>query len=81
MNRDPIQRDHNLREKGGGGGTMRVLIAGNAGDVLPESGLSDLRAEGFDVVNRPEVDEESLASAVADVRGEVLVVRGTRVNS
>jgi D-3-phosphoglycerate dehydrogenase len=76
MNRDPIQRDHNLREKGGGGGTMRVLIA----NVLAETGISDLRADGFDVIYRPEITQESLADAVTQASAEVLVVRGAVVN-
>lgn len=56
---------------------MKVLIA----DRLAEFVLEGLRQAGMEVVSDPELAGESLARAIADVRPEVLVVRGTRVTA
>lgn len=54
---------------------MRVLIA----DKFEESGLTGLRAAGFDVDFSPGLKGESLAAEVARSRPDVLVVRSTEV--
>jgi D-3-phosphoglycerate dehydrogenase len=54
---------------------MKILIA----DKFPESGLSDLKAAGFEVVYDAELKDESLTQAVSSTGADVLVVRGTKV--
>ncbi len=54
---------------------MRILVA----DKLPESHLERLRVAGHEVLFRPELGTDDLASALDGV--EVLVVRSTRVTA
>ena len=58
-----------------GEGTMRILVA----DKFPDSGLSELKAAGFDVVYDPELKDEALTWAVSSTGADVLVVRSTKV--
>ena len=54
---------------------MRVLIA----DRLPESHCGQLRADGHDITDAPELGADDLSAALGD--HEVLVVRSTRVTA
>jgi D-3-phosphoglycerate dehydrogenase / 2-oxoglutarate reductase len=54
---------------------MKLLIA----DKFPDSGVSELRAAGFEVVYDAELKDESLTEAVHSSGADVLVVRGTKV--
>ncbi|MEN3331923.1 MAG: D-3-phosphoglycerate dehydrogenase / 2-oxoglutarate reductase [Blastocatellia bacterium] len=54
---------------------MKVVIA----DKFPESGMSELKAAGFEVVYDAELKDESLTQAVSATGADVLVVRGTKV--
>ena len=54
---------------------MKILIA----DKFPESGVSELKAAGFEVVYDAELKDESLTQAVSSTGADVLVVRGTKV--
>lgn len=55
---------------------MKVLVA----DKFEASGLTELEANGCQVVYDPELNEETLAAAVRDSQALVLVVRSTKVN-
>jgi D-3-phosphoglycerate dehydrogenase / 2-oxoglutarate reductase len=54
---------------------MRVLVA----DKFEQSGRDGLQALGCDVSYQPDLKDEALANAIADVAPDVLVVRGTKV--
>jgi Phosphoglycerate dehydrogenase and related dehydrogenases len=54
---------------------MKILIA----DKFPESGLSELKAAGFEIVYDAELKDDSLTQAVSSTGADVLVVRGTKV--
>lgn len=54
---------------------MRVLIA----DKFEQSGKEGLEALGCEVASQPDLKDESLVKAVAELRPDVLVVRSTRV--
>ncbi len=54
---------------------MKVLLA----DSLPEKTINNLTALGIDVVNKPKLKAEELASAIDDA--DVLVVRSTEVHA
>src|ERR1051325_235893 len=54
---------------------MKILIA----DKFPESGISELKAAGFEVVYDAELKDDALTQAVASTGADVLVVRGTKV--
>ncbi len=54
---------------------MKVLIA----DTFEQSGLDAIAAAGCEVIYRPELADEKLMEALASTRGDVLVVRSTRV--
>ncbi len=54
---------------------MRVLIA----DKFEQSGLDGLKAGGCEVLYQPGLKDAALASAIEDLRPEVLVVRSTAV--
>jgi D-3-phosphoglycerate dehydrogenase len=54
---------------------MRVLIA----DKFEQSGIDGLQALGCEVVNEPDLTEQTLVEAVASRMPEVLVVRSTKV--
>src|SRR5690349_22775515 len=54
---------------------MRVLVA----DKFEESGRDGLEALGCDVSYQPDLKDDALANAIAEVKPDVLVVRGTKV--
>jgi D-3-phosphoglycerate dehydrogenase / 2-oxoglutarate reductase len=54
---------------------MKILIA----DKFPDSGISELKATGFEVIYDAELKDESLTQAVSSTGADVLVVRGTKV--
>jgi D-3-phosphoglycerate dehydrogenase len=54
---------------------MKVLIA----DTFEQAGLDAIAAAGCEVIYRPELADEKLAEALTSTRGDVLVVRSTRV--
>jgi D-3-phosphoglycerate dehydrogenase / 2-oxoglutarate reductase len=54
---------------------MKILIA----DKFPESGISELKAAGFDVAYDADLKDDSLTQAVSSTGADVLVVRGTKV--
>jgi D-3-phosphoglycerate dehydrogenase len=54
---------------------MKILIA----DKFPESGQSELKDAGFEIVYDPELKDDALTTAVAATGADVLVVRGTKV--
>jgi D-3-phosphoglycerate dehydrogenase len=54
---------------------MRVLIA----DKFEQSGIDGLKALGCEVVNEPDLTEQTLVEAVASKTPEILVVRSTKV--
>ncbi len=54
---------------------MRVLIA----DKFEHSGIDGLKALGCEVVNEPDLTEQTLVEAVASKAPEILVVRSTKV--
>jgi D-3-phosphoglycerate dehydrogenase / 2-oxoglutarate reductase len=54
---------------------MRVLVA----DKFEKSGLSGLEALGCEVSYQPDLKDEALVNAIANVTPDVLVVRGTKV--
>jgi D-3-phosphoglycerate dehydrogenase len=54
---------------------MKVLVA----DKFEQSGRDGLQALGCDVSYQPDLKDEALANAIADVAPDVLVVRGTKV--
>jgi D-3-phosphoglycerate dehydrogenase len=54
---------------------VRVLVA----DKFEQSGLDGLQAAGCDVAYQPGLKDEALASEVAQLRPDVLVVRSTKV--
>jgi len=54
---------------------MKILIA----DKFPESGQSELKQAGFEIVYDPELKDDALTAAVAATGADVLVVRGTKV--
>ena len=56
---------------------MRVLVA----DPFETSGLEGLAAAGCEVVSDPGLKDEALATALAETRAEVLIVRSTRVTA
>jgi len=54
---------------------MRILIA----DKFPESGQTDLKQAGLDVVYDPDAKDDSLVAAIKSSGADVLVVRSTKV--
>jgi D-3-phosphoglycerate dehydrogenase len=54
---------------------MKVLVA----DKFEQSGRDGLQALGCEVSYQPDLKDEALVNAIADVAPDVLVVRGTRV--
>ena len=54
---------------------MKVLVA----DKFEQSGRDGLQALGCEVSYQPDLKDEALANAIADVTPDVLVVRGTKV--
>lgn len=54
---------------------MKVLVA----DKFEQSGRDGLQALGCEVSYQPDLKDEALASAIAEVEPDVLVVRGTKV--
>jgi D-3-phosphoglycerate dehydrogenase len=54
---------------------MKVLVA----DKFEQSGRDGLQALGCDVSYQPDLKDDALANAIADVAPDVLVVRGTKV--
>ena len=56
---------------------MKVLVA----DPFERSGLDGLAAAGCAVIHDPGLKDETLATALAETRAEVLVVRSTRVTA
>jgi len=54
---------------------MRALIA----DKFEPSGIDGLKALGVDVLNEPDLNEQTLVDAVATKQPEILVVRSTKV--
>lgn len=54
---------------------MRVLIA----DKFEQSGIDGLKALGCEVVNEPDLTEQTLVEAIASKAPEILVVRSTKV--
>jgi D-3-phosphoglycerate dehydrogenase len=54
---------------------MKVLVA----DKFEQSGRDGLQALGCDVSYQPDLKDEALATAIADVSPDVLIVRGTKV--
>ena len=54
---------------------MKVLVA----DKFEQSGRDGLQALGCDVSYQPDLKDEALANAIAEVAPDVLVVRGTKV--
>ena len=54
---------------------MRVLVA----DKFEQSGRDGLEALGCDVSYQPDLKDDALAGAIAEVGPDVLVVRGTKV--
>src|SRR5262245_44368716 len=54
---------------------MKILIA----DKFPESGQTELRDAGFDVVYEPDLKDDALTSAIKSSEADILVVRGTKV--
>src|SRR5205085_1012397 len=57
------------------GARMKILIA----DKFPESGVSELKAAGFEVLYDADLKDESLTRMVSSTGADVLVVRGTKV--
>src|SRR5262245_18148874 len=55
---------------------MKVLIA----DKFEESGIEALKEIGCEVVNNPDLKDDSLVEAIRDSKADVLVVRSTKVN-
>lgn len=55
---------------------MRVLIA----DKFEQSGIDGLKNAGCDVLSKPGLKDDALASEVAQSKPDVLVVRSTKVN-
>jgi D-3-phosphoglycerate dehydrogenase / 2-oxoglutarate reductase len=56
---------------------VKVLVA----DPFEQSGLDGLAAAGCEVVHDPTLKDEALASALAETRADVLVVRSTKVSA
>src|SRR5437667_288168 len=54
---------------------MRVLIA----DKFEQSGRDGLQAIGCEVSFQPDLKDDALVSAIAQVQPDVLIVRGTKV--
>jgi len=54
---------------------MKVLIA----DKFEKSGIEGLRAAGCDVVYEPDLQDDSLVTAIGESGADVLVVRSTKV--
>jgi D-3-phosphoglycerate dehydrogenase / 2-oxoglutarate reductase len=54
---------------------MKILIA----DKFPESGQSQLRDAGFEIVFDPDLKDDSLTNAIKSSEADILVVRGTKV--
>lgn len=54
---------------------MKVLVA----DKFEQSGRDGLQALGCEVSYQPDLKDEALANAIADMTPDVLVVRGTKV--
>src|ERR1041384_1860400 len=54
---------------------MRVLVA----DKFEQSGRDGLQALGCEVSYQPDLKDEALANAIADVAPDVIIVRGTKV--
>src|SRR5262245_62073297 len=54
---------------------MKVLIA----DKFEESGIEALKEIGCEVVNNPDLKDDSLVEAIRDSKADVLVVRSTKV--
>lgn len=54
---------------------MKVLVA----DKFEQSGRDGLQALGCEVSYQPDLKDEALANAIAEVEPDVLVVRGTKV--
>jgi D-3-phosphoglycerate dehydrogenase len=54
---------------------MRVLVA----DKFEQSGRDGLEAIGCEVSFQPDLKDEALVNAIAEVAPDVLVVRGTKV--
>jgi D-3-phosphoglycerate dehydrogenase len=54
---------------------MRVLVA----DKFEQSGRDGLQALGCDVSYQPDLKDDALAKAIAEIAPDVLVVRGTKV--
>src|ERR1700704_5427176 len=55
---------------------MHVLIA----DKFEPSGRDGLQAIGCEVSSQPDLKDDALVTAIADLQPDVLVVRGTKVN-
>ncbi|MEZ6185819.1 MAG: 3-phosphoglycerate dehydrogenase family protein [Planctomycetota bacterium] len=54
---------------------MKVVVA----DKLPQSGLENLRAAGYEVQNDPGLKDDALVEAVRQSGAQVLIVRSTKV--
>jgi len=54
---------------------MKVLIA----DKFPESGQTNLREAGFEVICDPDLKDDALTAAIKSTGADVLVVRSTKV--
>ncbi len=54
---------------------MRILVA----DKFEQSGLKGLAALGCEVVSEPGLKDQALADRVAELKPDVLIVRGTKV--
>lgn len=54
---------------------MKVLIA----DKFEKSGIDGIQALGCEVMNQPDLADDSLLAAIKDLKPEVLVVRSTKV--
>jgi D-3-phosphoglycerate dehydrogenase len=56
---------------------MKILIA----DKFEKSGIDGLKAAGCEVVNEPDLKDDSLTDAIRTTGADVLVVRGTKVTT
>src|SRR5258708_25033223 len=54
---------------------MKVLLA----DKFPESGQSELRQAGFEIIYGPDLKDHALTQAIESTAADVLVVRSTKV--
>ena len=54
---------------------MKVLVA----DKFEKSGIDGLTAIGCDVLNQPDLADQTLVDAIQTLQPAVLVVRGTKV--